>query len=75
MLAWAQIGLALVKLANLVLGLIHDKQQMDAGTDKAIAIEAASILKKTQTAKEVMAQVEGMTEAQVDAALKELEPK
>lgn len=73
-MSWLEIALALLKLANMIVSWVREKQQMDAGHDRAIAEASASILSKTQAAKEIMAKISGMTEAQVDAALKELEP-
>ena len=75
MIAWAEIGLLLLRIANALIGLVHDKQQMDAGTDKALAAEAASILLKTKSAKEIMERVSAMSADEVDRALKDLEPK
>lgn len=74
-MSWLSLGLALLKLANLILGLVKDQQLMDAGVDRQIAETSAAILKRTQAGKEVVAKVTAMTEAQVDEALKELEPK
>lgn len=73
-MSWLQFALALLKLANYFLDLAREKQQMDAGADRAIAAESVSILQKTNVAKEEMAKATGMTEEQVDATLKGLEP-
>ena len=57
------------------LSWLRETQQLDAGRDKEIALAAAAILMKTQTAKQVMAEVTAMTDSQVDEALKKLEPQ
>lgn len=74
-MTWLSAALALLKLAGYILDIVREKQQMDAGADRAIAEASASILAKTAAGKEIMAQVMAMTPEQVDAALKELEPK
>lgn len=74
-MTWLSAALALLKLAGYILDIVREKQQMDAGADRAIAEASASILAKTAAGKEIMAQVMAMTAEQVDAALKELEPK
>jgi len=70
----ASIILALLKIASALLSFARDRQMMQAGADAEIAKASASVLLMTQSAKDVMAQVTGMTEEEVDKALKELEP-
>lgn len=69
-----QLILLALKIIGGFIDLARNQQLMDAGQDKAIAQAAASILVKTQAAKEVMKEVTAMTDAQVDASLKGLEP-
>lgn len=72
---WVNLGLAFLKLANLVLGLVKDQQLIDAGVDKEIARNSVSILARTEIGKQIDFRAAGLTEAQVDAELKDLEPK
>lgn len=72
---WVNLGLAFLKLANLILGLVKDQQLIDAGVDKEIARNSASILARTEIGKQIDLRAAGLTEAQVDAELKDLEPK
>ena len=61
---------------QLILGLItwmKQNQAIEAGKDEAIAKAALAVLVKTDAAKRIMAEVNAMTEAQVDEALKRLE--
>ncbi len=74
MFTYAKLAMLFLQLANTLANLARSKQMMDAGADRAIAQASAGILKDTQVAKEIMAQVMGMTESQVDDALKALEP-
>lgn len=73
-MSWIELALAFLKLTNLLVGWAKDKQQMDAGADRAVAQASVAILNKTQSAKQVMAEVMAMTDSQVDEALKRLEP-
>lgn len=70
----AKIAVALLQLALLFVEWAKQKQAIDAGYDKAIAETSVAILKKTEAAKAVLGRVTGMTESQVDQALKDLEP-
>lgn len=73
-MTWVNAILLLLKAADTLIGYLRNKQQLDAGADHMIAQATASILAKTQTAKQIMGEVSGMTDEQVDKALKELEP-
>lgn len=68
------IILTLLKIADALLTFARDRQMIKAGADAEIAKASASVLLKTESAKEIMAQVTAMSEEQVDKALKELEP-
>lgn len=72
---WFKIVLLLLQVANRIADIVREKGQMDAGRDRALAEASASILAKTQAGKEILTTVSGMTEDEVDAALKALEPK
>ena len=74
MLDWAKIALLVLEIAKFFIDLAKQKQQMDAGRDKAIAESAAAILAKTQAANATMQEVTGLTSEQVDTMLKGLEP-
>jgi hypothetical protein len=73
-LTWAEIALLLLRLAQMAMTMVNDATQAKSGTDAEIAKEAAAILVKTQAGKAIMQQVTGMTDAQVDASLRGLEP-
>lgn len=75
MFTWAQLALTLLQFANNIMRYIDRAQSIKAGTDAEIARSAASVLKQTEMGRQIVAQVNAMSEAQVDAALKELEPK
>ena len=73
-MSWVSIILLTLKIVNAVTGWIRDQQGIQAGEDKEIARASAAILLSTQSAKAIMAEVTAMTDAQVDATLKGLEP-
>jgi hypothetical protein len=71
-----------IKLALLVMQFIdklfdkwRDKGLIDQGYDKAIAEVTQSILVKTEAGKAIMDNVNRMSDAEVDAGLRDLEPK
>ena len=73
-MSWVSIILLTLKIVNAVTGWIRDQQGIQAGEDKEIARASATILLSTQSAKAIMAEVTAMTDEQVDATLKGLEP-
>lgn len=75
MFTWPEIILLVLKLLNAVMGEVHDAKAFKAGTDAAIAKEAAAILAKTKAMKEVRDQVNALTMDAVDKQLADLEPK
>jgi len=70
----ASIILMLLNLASMLLEYARNHQMIQAGADAEIAKASAAVLLKTESAKEIMAQVTSLNEEEVDKALKELEP-
>lgn len=75
MFTWPEIILLILKIVNSIMGEVHDAKAFRAGTDAAIAKEAAAILAKTKAMKEVRDQVNALTMDAVDKQLADLEPK
>lgn len=75
MFTWPEIALALLKLANIILGDMRDARQFKAGQEAEIAKISAAILKKTAAGKAMMEKVNALSPADVDAGLVGLEPK
>ena len=73
-MSWFNLALLLLNITDSIVTLIKNRQQLDAGRDRAVAEAAAAILAKTSAAKAVMAEVTGLTDEQVDTMLKGLEP-
>jgi hypothetical protein len=72
---WPEIALALLKLANIILGDMRDARQFKAGQEAEIAKISAKILQKTAAGKAMMEKVNALSSADVDAGLAGLEPK
>ena len=70
-----QLVLLGLRLVLALTNYMREKSLMDAGADREIARASAAILLQTQSAKATMLEVMAMTDAQVDAALRALEPK
>ena len=75
MFTWPSILLAMLKLINEIMGAINRDKWMQAGADAEIAKITASILAKTQAGKKILEKVDAMSDEDVDAALRGLEPK
>lgn len=73
MIAYAQIALALLKIAQFFITRAHDTGLIKEGEDRAIARETASILAKSKYAKDIMSDVAKLDEKQTDDLLKQLE--
>jgi len=69
---WPEIALALLKLANIILGDMRDARQFKAGQDAEIAKISASILKKTTAGKAMWEKVNALSESDVDSELGKL---
>lgn len=72
---WGAIILAVLQLANYLLGRVQNQKLIDQGYEKRIAEEAATILKGNQYAKQVMASINGFDDDATDKLLQSLEPK
>ncbi len=73
-MTWFNAAMLLLQLAASLISWLREKQQLDAGRDQEIAKTTAAILVQTSAARDVMAQVTGLTDEQVDTMLKGLEP-
>lgn len=74
MITWARIALLALQLANKLFDFLQAQKYRDEGFQKAMALEAAEILRKSTYAKEVMARVSNLDAAATDKLLRDLEP-
>ena len=75
MFTYAEIVLLILKVVNAIMGEVSNQRQFKAGQDAEIAKIAASILGKTAAGKAIMEKVNALSDTDVDAALRDLEPK
>ena len=74
-MAWVSLALALLKLVNGIMTWARERELISEGYDKAIAEVSQSILVKTDAGKKIMEKVNAMAPEEVDAGLRDLEPK
>ena len=74
MFTWAEIILLILRIVDAIMGRVNQDQWIKAGADAEIAKISASILAKTAAGKAMMEKVNAMSDAEVDAGLRGLEP-
>lgn len=74
-MTWVSLALALLKFVNAIMTWARERELISEGYDKAIAEVSQSILVKTTVGKAIMEKVNAMSDADVDAGLRGLEPK
>ena len=74
-MSWISLALALLKFVNSIMNWAHERKLIEQGYDKAIAEVTQSILVKTTAGKAIMEKVNAMSDEEVDAGLRGLEPK
>lgn len=75
MVTWAEIILLALKIINAIMGEVGNARSFNAGVDFAISKTTLAILRKTEAGKKIMEKVDAMSDADVDTALRGLEPK
>lgn len=71
---WLAIGLAFLKLVNLILGWVREEQWKEAGRREAVAAGLAEAARKAGVSRDVLAEMSRLDDAGVDAVLRGLEP-
>jgi len=71
-MTWASLILALLNLAQHLMGIFRDKQLLNAGADAEIARQTIAILEMTERGKAIKAKIEAMSDPELDHWLKEL---
>ena len=74
-MSWISLALSLLKLVNMIMGYMRERELISKGYDQAIAEVTQSILIKTTAGKAIMEKVNALSEAEVDAGLRGLEPE
>lgn len=75
MLTYAGLALALLKFVNNLMNFVSREEAMKAGADAEIARTTQAILAKTTAGKKILERVNGLSDPDVDAELRGLEPK
>ena len=75
MITWAEIALLVLKIVDAIMSQVNNAAQFQAGVDAEIAKVSASILAKTKAGKAIMEKVDELSDSDVDAQLRGLEPK
>lgn len=75
MITWGSVILFALRVLNHILGAVNREKWMQAGADAEIAKAALAILNRTEAGKKIMERVNAMPDADVDAALRGLEPE
>ena len=75
MFTWPEIILFLLRITSAIVDQVNQDKWIKAGSDAEIAKAAAEILRKTQAGKAILEQVNALSDADLDAALRGLEPK
>lgn len=74
-MAWASLALALLKIVHLIMTWANERGLIAQGYDTAIAEVTQSILVKTTEGKKIMERVNALSDEDVDAELRGLEPR
>jgi lipid A disaccharide synthetase len=75
MLTTIELVLAGLKLINLIMGAVNREQWKKAGRDEVIAQTLAEIAEKANAQRTLKEKIDAMSAEEVDAALRDLEPK
>ena len=71
---WIGLALGLIKLVNLIMGFVDREKAKQDGRNELLAEQAVLLMRKVEKSKAVMEWARGLTESEVDAELRKLEP-
>lgn len=74
-MTWVSLALALLKFVNTIMMWARERELITKGYDQAIAEVTQEILRKTDAGKAILEKVNRMSDAEVDAGLRGLEPQ
>lgn len=74
-MSYAQIILAILSIVQMLLKMGQERKWISVGEDRAIGRSLAETLRKSEHAKQVMEEVGGLSDSQLDDGLRDLEPK
>lgn len=74
-MSWISLALTLLRVVSQIMTWARERELISKGYDQAIAEVTQQILVKTDAGKAIMDKVNRMTDAEVDAGLRDLEPR
>lgn len=74
-MTWVSLALTLLKIAASIITWARERELISQGYDQAIAEQSQAILAKTVAGKAIMEKVNALSDDDVDAALRGLEPE
>jgi hypothetical protein len=75
MLTWAKLALVLLQVVNKIIGTLQQDKYINIGYDRAIAEQAALILKRNTYANQAMEAINALDANATDKLLQQLEPE
>lgn len=75
MISWISFALAVLKLVNAIVNWASRRELIDEGRRQALMEYGLAIAQKVATKKQIQEHIDGLTDAEVDAELRDLEPK
>lgn len=69
------LALAILKLVNFIMGFVSREQAKADGRNELIAEQSMLLLQRVKTKNEILEKVNAMSDDEVDAGLRDLEPK
>jgi hypothetical protein len=74
-MAWLSLALTLLKIVSTIMNWARERELINQGYDQAIAEASQEIMRKTAAGKAILDKVNAMSDAEVDDALRGLEPR
>ncbi len=75
MFSWLEFAILAIRLINNLVNWMHDRGMIDEGRRQVIAEVSLEIAKKATSKRAIQEKVDAMSEDEVDADLRGLEPK
>jgi hypothetical protein len=75
MFSWVEFAILALRLIMKLVNWMHDRGMIDEGRRQVIAEVALGIAQKTATKEAIQEKVNAMSSDEVDAGLRDLEPK
>jgi hypothetical protein len=74
-MSWISLAITLLKIVSNIMTYARERELISQGQDEVIAEVTRSIFEKTTAGKAIMERVNGLSDEEVDADLRGLEPE